>query len=472
MNDRRTIGVIVDAGHGGVDGGASGSGLVEKDLTLQAAKYMYQRLTDLGIPAVITRDTDRTLTREERIGTALNSFGRNSDVILISNHINAGGGEGAEIVYALRNSPVLAQMAIDNIGAAGQKIRKIYQRRLPENPSQDYYYIIRDTNPLQSLLVEYGFIDNANDANKLRKNLNSYVEGVVKAIADYSNVPYAPPSSTPVINDQVYTVQKGDTLYSIARRYNISVADLKSINNLTGDGLSVGQKLYLVPLQDDIIPSNTITYTVQRGDSLSKIASLYNTTVKEIKSLNNLISDILQVGQQLVIPILEENGDDMVPEVDGYQEYIVQPGDSLSRIATLFNTSIDDIKSLNGLTSNIILVGQVLKIPNEVDAGNNFDQYEEYTVQKGDSLWKIAKEYNLSVDDIVDFNGLTSLNLKIGDILKIPTIAVTSNDVYIVQNGDSLWSIARKFNVTVDELKNKNGLTSNLLSIGQELIIP
>ena len=234
----------------------------------------------------------------------------------------------------------------------------------------------------------------------------------------------------------------------------------------------MGQKLYLVPLQDDIIPSNTITYTVQRGDSLSKIASLYNTTVKEIKSLNNLISDILQVGQQLVIPILEENGDDMVPEVDGYQEYIVQPGDSLSRIANLFNTSIDDIKSLNGLTSNIILVGQVLKIPNEVDAGNNFDQYEEYTVQKGDSLWKIAKEYNLSVDDIVDFNGLTSLNLKIGDILKIPTTAVTSNDVYIVQNGDSLWSIARKFNVTVDELKNKNGLTSNLLSIGQELIIP
>lgn len=52
---------------------------------------MFKRLTELGIPAVITRDTDRTLTREERINTAVNSFGRNSDVILVSNHINAGG---------------------------------------------------------------------------------------------------------------------------------------------------------------------------------------------------------------------------------------------------------------------------------------------------------------------------------------------------------------------------------------------
>ena len=364
---------------------------------------------------------------------------------------------------------MLAQMAIDNIGAAGQKIRKIYQRRLPENPSKDYYYIIRDTEPLQSLLVEYGFIDNVNDSNKLRKNLNNYVEGVVKAIADYSNVPYTLPSSMPSLNDQVYIVQKGDTLYSIARRYNMSVGDLKSINNLTSDNLVVGQKIYLVPLQDDIIPSNTITYTVKRGDSLSKIAALYNTTVSDIKSLNNLDSDILQVGQQLLISTEQNSIDEVIPEIDGYQEYIVLPGDSLSKIATLFNTSIDSIKILNGLTSNIIMVGQVLKIPNAIDEENNYDQYEEYVVQKGDSLWKIAKKYNLSVDDIVDFNELTSLNLKIGDVLKIPVETETSDSIYIVQRGDSLWSIARKFNTTVDELKNKNGLTSNLLSVGQEL---
>ncbi len=93
MNYRKEIGVVVDAGHGGSDPGALGNGLKEKDLNLQAATYMYNRLKQLGIPVVITRDSDETLSRQKRINKAINSFGRNSDVILISNHINAGGSD-------------------------------------------------------------------------------------------------------------------------------------------------------------------------------------------------------------------------------------------------------------------------------------------------------------------------------------------------------------------------------------------
>ena len=408
MYERRPIGVIVDAGHGGEDPGALGNGLKEKDLNLQAANYMYKRLNELGIPAVITRDTDRTLSRQERINTALNSFGRNSDVILVSNHINAGNGEGAEIVYALRNSPALAQMALDNIGLAGQKIRKIYQRRLPENPSKDYYYIIRDTEPLESILVEYGFIDNTNDSNRLKNNLNNYVEGVVKAIADYLNVSYSEPNTSNII-DEVYVVKKGDTLYSISRLYNIPVSELKEINNLTSDQLSVGQKLYLVPLQIDIIPSEYIDYVVEKGDSLSKIANMFNTDVNTIKDINNL-------------------------------------------------------------TSNTIYVGQTLRVPSNIVVDNNINS-GKYIVEKGDSLWKIAKKFNTTVDNLISVNNLSTTMLKVGDVLKIPnTVDITNK--YTVKSGDSLWSIARSFNTTVDELKNINGLSSNLLSIGQELIIP
>jgi N-acetylmuramoyl-L-alanine amidase len=84
---------LKDAGHGGTDNGASGNGIVEKDLTLQISKYMYDKFDELGVPVSITRTTDETLTPTERVERILAPYGNNSDVIVISNHINAGGGE-------------------------------------------------------------------------------------------------------------------------------------------------------------------------------------------------------------------------------------------------------------------------------------------------------------------------------------------------------------------------------------------
>jgi len=198
---------------------------------------------------------------------ALNAFGKDNEVILISNHINAGGGEGAEVVYGLRNDSTLAQSILDNIASKGQKPRKIYQRRLPENPSKDYYYIIRETNPLQSLLVEYGFIDNANDARKLQNNLLDYVEGVVEAIANYIGVPYTT-EQPDIIDSSQYTVKKGDTLYSIARKLGVSVDELKKRNNLTNNNIYIGQQLYIPGKQDIIVDPEFGTYTVKAGDTI------------------------------------------------------------------------------------------------------------------------------------------------------------------------------------------------------------
>ena len=85
--------VVIDAGHGGTDPGASGNGIIEKDLTLEISNYMYERLKNLGIPVKITRTTDETLSPTERVERVLDAYGNNPNVIVVSNHINAGGGD-------------------------------------------------------------------------------------------------------------------------------------------------------------------------------------------------------------------------------------------------------------------------------------------------------------------------------------------------------------------------------------------
>lgn len=87
--------VVVDPGHGGNDSGAVGNGIIEKDYNLMISKYIYNRLKDLGIDVYITRDTDETLSPTERVNRVKNAFGDSSDILVISNHINAGGVKGS-----------------------------------------------------------------------------------------------------------------------------------------------------------------------------------------------------------------------------------------------------------------------------------------------------------------------------------------------------------------------------------------
>lgn len=483
MNERIVTGVVVDAGHGGADPGAVSGGLQEKDFTLDASLYMYERLQQLGIPAVLTRDSDENLSRTERLRRANEAFGGSSNAILISNHINAGGGEGAEVIYALRNNSTLAQSILEEIGSEGQIMRKYYQRRLPEDPSKDYYYIIRETAPMQSLLVEYGFIDNANDRVKLQNDLLNYVEAVVRAIAQYAGVPYTPPEGS---GTNFYTVVKGDSLWSIARKFGVTVQALRDANNLTSDTLTVGQLLRIPTTSGDTGTGGNVTYTVQRGDSLWSIASRYGISVNDLRSANSLTSDTLSIGQVLIIPGVS-NGEEDNDNITGPSTtYTVQSGDSLWSIGNRFGVTVQQLRDANNLTSDVLSVGQVLTIPGvsgDEDTGDNNGAVFYYTVERGDSLWSIARRFGVTVQEIRDANDLVSDTLSVGQSLIIPGLSAdedleddnnneTTPSTYTVQSGDSLWSIANKFGVTVNDLKDANSLTSNLLSIGQVLIIP
>lgn len=400
--------VVIDAGHGGSDSGAIGNGIIEKNLTLNISKYMYDRLKELGVPVKLTRDSDVDLPASERPQRVLDQYGNGKDVIVISNHINAGGAEGAEVIYALRNKDTLAKKILDELEKQGQLVRKYYQRRLPSDYNKDYYYMLRNTPNTEALIVEYGFLDNTSDANKLKNNYKKYAEAVVKAVTEYAGYKYVP-----LAGSDYYVVKKGDTLWSIARAYGLTVEKLKSLNNLTSNNLTI-------------------------GDSL-------------------IVKD-------------SSGNSDNSSSADNNKYYIVKKGDSLYSIARRNNMTVDELKSLNNLTSNILSIGQKLIISMGSNVPNNV-----YVVKKGDTLWSIANNFNVSVNDLKNANNKSNNSLSIGEQLIIPgksTGENVSTIIYTVKSGDNLYSIARRYNVTVNEIKSLNNLSSNLLSIGQKLSIP
>lgn len=383
-------------------------------------------------------------------------------IIKIKNvtHWLSAGGEGAEVVYPLRSSSTLPSMILNEIGERGQIKRKYYQRVLPEDPTKDYYYIMRETPNTTALLIEYGFIDNPRDQRKLQNNLLDYAEGVVEAVSNYIGINYTPPGEMVPDTEGLYTVKRGDTLYSIARQYNISVDELKNLNGLTSNILTIGQTLRVPSFEVPEIP-DTEEYIVQSGDTLYSIANRFNISVNDLISYNNLPTTILSINQVLRIPRIGPSN----------ILYTVKRGDTLYSIASSYGTTIDAIKQLNNLTNNDLSIGQELYIPEGTIIGET--DFIVYEVVRGDTLYSIARKFNTSVDAIRNYNNLTSDTLTISQILQIPVEEIqTENTTYTVKRGDTLYSIANNFRVTVSEIMNLNNMTSTLLSIGQTLLIP
>ena len=282
-------GIVIDPGHGGSDPGAVNNGIKEKDYALMISKYMYDRFKSLGVPVSITRTNDITLSPKSRINKIKSFYGNSKDVIVISNHLNAGGGDGAEVIYALRNTNSLSKKILSELENSGQNVRKYYQLRLPSNSKKDYYFIHRDTPNNEAIIVEYGFVDSTkDDVNQIKNDYKKLAEAVVKAVCEYKGIKYKGVSNINN-NSNYYIVKKGDTLWDLAVKYKTSVKNIKDLNNLKSDVLQVGQKL--------LLPSKT--YIVKKGDSLWKIAKEYNTTINDLIKLNNLKSTTLQIGQKL-----------------------------------------------------------------------------------------------------------------------------------------------------------------------------
>ncbi|MGB1204940.1 MAG: LysM peptidoglycan-binding domain-containing protein [Chitinophagales bacterium] len=318
----------------------------------------------------------------------------------------------------------------------------------------------------------------------------------------------------------VHIIKKGDTLYSLATTYNVSVEKIIHINALKNNILKLGQHLFVPDYRAMVAEQkpetfNQITYIVRTGDTLYKVASSFGVSVNDLKQLNNLTSNSLYVGQQLVIGKISQpstppsnnsttNTTTTSPSsgttASNFTFYKVQSGDTLWKIAQKFGVSVDSIKNTNNLSSNSLALGQQIKIPtsatsNTTNSGSSNVSKQKYKVKSGDTLSAIAWIFETTVDAIKKSNNLSSNNLSIGQILIIPSknnaIIVeeepkdtkntatnetnssnnSSSQVYVVQGGDTMWRIAKKFNVAVNDIVKWNNLTSNVLALGQVLVI-
>lgn len=307
-----------------------------------------------------------------------------------------------------------------------------------------------------------------------------------------------------------YIVQPSDTLGSIADKFGLSVADLAKYNNLPVNyQVKTKQNLWLIP---DKVPATkavakkpvyqgaTSKYTVQSGDTLGEIATNYNTSIQTLADLNDVATNYrVQRGEVLVVPAkpatvkTPAKAAAATPSVKT-TSYTVKSGQSLGSIANDYGLSVAELASLNGLKTNSgIQVGQKLQVPATAvnKAASKVDKpvqkedvkkedvkvvskykgsTQSYTVKSGESLNSLAGKYNIASSELAALNGLKpNAALQRGQTIKVPKITTT----YKVQSGDSMISVAKKYGISTKELASLNNMTATTqLRIGQTITVP
>ncbi|WP_231490833.1 LysM peptidoglycan-binding domain-containing protein [Pedobacter sp. Leaf170] len=341
----------------------------------------------------------------------------------------------------------------------------------------------------------------------------------------------------------VHQAAAKDTYYSIGRRYNVAPKEIMAFND--NKYLQIGVIIKVptnVPFTNtnpsthaQTTPNNNGEHIVVAKDNLNMLAEKYGTTINELKSLNNLSSTNLRIGQVLKIPV--KNGATPAQKTDvpavkketataaveplnnnseTLIEHEVKPKEFLGKIAEKYGTTVDEIKRVNNLSSINLRIGQKLKIPATKNIDENKvvttaevpvakvetpitkatpvikDAVGTHTVKQGENIFSIAKQYGLTAYQIRRNNNLEDNNLSTGQVLKIPSDIVTDippvkettappivketpkeeSFIYNVSAGETIFSIAKKFNLTAYQIRTANKLNDNTVTVGQKLLIP
>lgn len=356
----------------------------------------------------------------------------------------------------------------------------------------------------------------------------SYASSLIKLVEMYNltqldNIAFS--GKQPVINNKndynysnsgntdssngYYTVQSGDTLSGIALKFSTTSSKLAQLNSISNPNLIyVGQRLLVNQSsnsnssssgQSSSTTTNTeasaASYTVKSGDTLSGIASRYNTTVNQIVSLNQLSNpNLIYVGQVLKLKNSQttnsSSSSSSSTAATTVGTYTVKAGDTLSAIASRYSTSSSTLASLNSLSNpNLVYVGQVLKVSSNAStssstsssANSTVTTAASYTVKAGDTLSAIAAKYGTTYQALASTNSISNPNdIYVGQVIKVSATATAassqaasstnSNGSYTVKSGDTLYGIALANGLNWQTLAKQNGISDpNVIFVGQKL---
>jgi LysM repeat protein len=228
---------------------------------------------------------------------------------------------------------------------------------------------------------------------------------------------------------ETHTVRQGDTLFSIARQFDITVAELREWNDLAADDLSVGDVLRVAPPQEQ----GSVTHTVQPQETLFSISRQYNVTIAEIQQWNDIETTSLSTGQELIIYTDETPGSEEItvqqpvaipdepesresivaPTAAASTYYTVQSGDFLNRIASEHGMTTDELRQLNDLQDDLIRVGQRLVVREtratpvvDEDFGESTPQgrFVNYRVESGENTDAILERFSMNLEELQALN--------------------------------------------------------------------
>ena len=367
------------------------------------------------------------------------------------------------------------------------------------NSKESYvYHTIRRGENLGLIATQYGVSIAAIKAwNDL--NGNKIIAG--KKLKIYTDENSSPPlyeisSNNTKGSVNYYRVRKGDTISEIAERYHLSVAELRNWNNLRSNKIIAGQtlKIYSNESKTSYVEStssnkgNVNYHKIKKGETLGGIAELYKVSASSIRDWNNLSGNKIIAGKTLKIysdnapRVNTKESPDKTELTSEAINHKIQAGETIIAISALYDVSVDDIKRWNNLGSSKIIAGKTLVIyPNghdkkviKVSNQRNDGEFIYHNVKRGETLSDIAEDYKVAISEIQGWNNLKGNKIIAGQDLKIKQSSGKGSKkpvdgYHIVQKGESLYSIATKFNTSVQKLKKLNNLTSSKIIVGQKL---